>query len=113
WADALILERLKGNARPEDTITHSLAHPSDWGAFTAKRAQRDAEIEAWAIPLTDSDLTGTIVWYPGDGATRVQRPKALCAAELFQHQTHHRGQIHAMLTAAGARTAPTNLSMLP
>ncbi|WP_281033110.1 DinB family protein [Mesorhizobium sp. M6A.T.Ce.TU.002.03.1.1] len=38
--------------------------------------------------------------------------KALCVVELFNHQTQHRGQVHAMLTAAGAEPEPTDLSML-
>jgi pimeloyl-ACP methyl ester carboxylesterase len=41
WADALILERLKGNERPEETIKHSLTSPSDWDAFKALRLQRN------------------------------------------------------------------------
>nr|WP_247501227.1 DinB family protein [Bradyrhizobium sp. 149] len=53
------------------------------------------------------------VWYPRDGSTRTGKPKALCVIELFNHQTHHRGQVHAMLTAAGAEPEPTDLSMLP
>ncbi len=113
WADALILQRLKGNLRPEETITHSLTSPSNWDDFVNLRAKRDAEIEDWARGLMDHDLEGMVVWYPGDGATRIERPKTLCVAELFNHQTHHRGQVHAMLTAAGVVPEPTNLSMLP
>ncbi|MDR9807911.1 DinB family protein [Rhizobium hidalgonense] len=112
WADALILERLKGNEHPEETITHSLTSPSDWHAFKTLRLQRNAEIEAWAQGLRDAELDGMLVWYPGDGARRVEKPKANCAIELFNHQTHHRGQIHAMLTAAGAKPEPTDLSAL-
>lgn len=112
WADALILARLKGNERPEETITHSLTSPSDWDAFKVLRLQRNAEIEAWARGLRDAELDGILVWYPGDGATRVEKPKANCAIELFNHQTHHRGQVHAMLTAAGAKPEPTDLSRL-
>ena len=113
WADALILKRLQGNERPEATLTHSLTDPADWGAFKTLRARRNAEIQTWAEQLVDTDLEGTLVWYPGDGTTRMERPKALCAAELFNHQTQHRGQIHAMLTAAGANPDPTNLSAMP
>ena len=112
WADALILQRLMGNERPEDTITHSLSNPSDWNSCKTMRAARNREIEDWAAPLVDADLDGTIVWRPGDGSTRVERPKTLCAAELFNHQVHHRGQIHAMLTAAGAEPEAANLSAL-
>lgn len=113
WADALILQRLKGNTRPEEIIEHSLTSPSEWDDFKILRAKRNMNIEEWAGLLIDNDLDGTIVWYPGDGSTRIEQPKALCAAELFNHQTHHRGQIHAMLTAAGAEPEPTNLSALP
>ena len=113
WADALILQRLKGNERPENTILHALSEPSDWSEFMLLRSQRNNEIQEWASLLTDTDLVGSVVWYPGDGSTRNKKPKALCAIELFTHQIHHRGQIHAMLTAAGAAPEPTNLSMLP
>jgi len=113
WADALILQRLKGNERPEETIKHSLTSPSDWDDFKILRTKRNEEIQDWADLLIDTDLDGMVAWYPGDGSTRIEKPKALCAAELFNHQTHHRGQIHAMLTAAGAKPEPTNLSALP
>lgn len=112
WADALILMRLKGNERPEETVKHSLTHPSDWNDFKVLRSNRDEEIEDWAARLIDTELEGMVAWYPGDGSTRIEKPKTLCAAELFNHQTHHRGQVHAMLTAAGAEPEATNLSML-
>ncbi|MEP3328976.1 DinB family protein [Sedimentitalea sp.] len=112
WADALMLQRMKGDERPEETITHSLNSPSNWDDFKALRSQRNDEIEEWAARLADADLNGTVVWYPGDGSTRIERPTALCAAELFNHETYHRGQVHAMLTAAGAKPEPTDLSMV-
>ena len=112
WADALILERLKGKGRPEDTIKHSLTNPSDWSEFKALRLQRNNEIEMWSARLHDADLNGMLVYYPGDGSSRFEKPKALFAAQLFNHQTHHRGQVHAMLTAAGAKPEPTDLQML-
>jgi uncharacterized damage-inducible protein DinB len=57
-------------------------------------------------------MDGMLAWYPGDGFTRIEKPKALCIIQFFNHQTHHRGQVHAMLTAAGAKPEPTNLQML-
>lgn len=113
WADALMLRRLQGNPRPEESIKHSLASPSAWDDFKTRRLQRNEEIEDWAARLRDVDLSGMLVWYPGDGSTRFEKPKALCAVQLFNHQTHHRGQVHAMLTAAGAKPEPTDLPMLP
>lgn len=113
WADALILQRLKGNERPEDHIRHSLTSPSDWDDFKRLRSRRNEEIEEWAARLLDADLDGMVGWRPGAGSNRIEKPKALCVVQLFNHRTHHRGQIHAMLTAAGTQPGPTDLEMLP
>ena len=101
WADALILARLTGNERPQDTIRHSLTDPADWQDYKTRRQHRDREIESWADGLKDADLNGTLAWYQADGATRITASGALCAAQLFNHQTHHRGQTHALLTGLG------------
>jgi len=113
WADALILERIKGNERPQDMITHSLTNPSEWPEFRGLRVSRDAEIADWASSLTASDLDGIVRWYPPNGAARVEAPKTICVVQFFNHQTHHRGQIHAMLTAAGAEPEPTDIPAMP
>lgn len=113
WADAMILARLNSNERPQDSIPHSLTTPAYWQDFKSLRHQRDDEIETLAAALTDSDLTGDISWFPPDGSARVTMSKSLCALQLFNHQTHHRGQIHAMLTALGADPGPTDITVLP
>ncbi|QBY01070.1 damage-inducible protein DinB [Rhodophyticola sp. CCM32] len=113
WADALMLERIKGNERPQDTFTHSLTSPSDWSEFKGLRAWRDAEIAQWAGSITNSDLNGVIRWYPLDGSDKIEMSKAICVVQLFNHQTHHRGQIHAMLTATGAEPEPTDIPAMP
>jgi uncharacterized damage-inducible protein DinB len=43
----------------------------------------------------------------------VSKPRALLVAHMFNHQTHHRGQVHAMLTAAGATPGDTDLPFMP
>ena len=113
WADALMLERIKGNQRPQDAITHSLNSPSVWSEFKDLRAQRDGEIEQWAADITNADLTGIITWYPPDSSARIEMPKAISVVQFFNHQTHHRGQIHALLTALGAAPDPTDISAMP
>lgn len=113
WADALILARLAGEQRPHDRIRHSLTDPADWAAFKPLRARRDAQITDWAAGLRDTDLTGQASWVIPGGTERAEMPMALCAVQLFSHQTHHRGQIHALLTAAGAQPGVTDLSAMP
>lgn len=113
WADALILARINGNQRPQDTITHSLSEPADWETYRVLRGQRDAEIEEWAAGLEVDDLGGQVAWYPLDGSKQVEMSKALCVVQLFNHQTHHRGQVHGMLTAAGAVPEVTDIAVMP
>ncbi|WP_299292946.1 DinB family protein [uncultured Tateyamaria sp.] len=112
WDDALWLARFEGNTRPERDMDVSLTEPGDWGVFKARRVAQDAAIEAWADALSVDDLKGVIAWYPGGGEVRVEKPATVCFAHLFNHQTHHRGQIHGMLTAAGAMPEATDLPML-
>ena len=112
WADAFMLERIKGNQRPQDTITHSLTNPSDWFVFKELRKVRDTEIEHWAASSSNADLTGVVAWFPLDGSAMIEMPKTVCVIQFFSHQTHHRGQIHAMLTAAGAKPEPTDISAM-
>lgn len=113
WADALILARLAGEARPHERIHHSLTEPQGWAAFKRRRAARDAQIIGWAQAQTPETLTGQVTWEAPDGSGRETQSKALCAVQLFNHQTHHRGQIHAMLTAAGASPGVTDLTAMP
>lgn len=112
WDDLLWMERFAGNERPEGGIATSLAEPADWPSFKTLRGQRDAALIGWADTLDDSDLPGPVSWFPGGSDVRMEKPRALCMVHLFNHQTHHRGQIHAMLTAAGAVPGPTDLPML-
>ena len=37
----------------------------------------------------------------------------MLVTHMFNHQTHHRGQVHCMLTQAGAKPSDTDLPFLP
>ena len=73
----------------------------------------DADLAAWAGQQRDEDLTGTLTWYSQSAEREIKKPLGLILTHLFNHQTHHRGQVHAMLTAAGARPDQTDLPFLP
>ena len=40
-------------------------------------------------------------------------PKWFAVTHMFNHQTHHRGQVHCMLTQAGGKPHATDLPALP
>jgi uncharacterized damage-inducible protein DinB len=111
WADAMWMSRFAGWDRPPDMKTGLTWFP-DFGALAAARVDTDARLIAWAEGLDPAWLAGDQSWYSGAIKQDVTRPRDVVVAHLFNHQTHHRGQVHAMLTAAGERTGDTDLWLL-
>lgn len=113
WADRMWMSRLARWPKPEGGIAESVRHQTSWERLRAARAEADQGILAWAVELSDADLAGDVTWWSGAAGREIRKPQTLCALHMFNHQTHHRGQIHAMLTAAGARPGDTDLFLMP
>lgn len=111
WADAHWLHRLAGTPAPGVRAKEALTRHADLADFGAARAAMDAAILAWAESEPGEGLAADLVWRARDGGER-RAPRWLAATHMFNHQTHHRGQIHAMLTAAGARPDDTDLILM-
>ena len=112
WADLVWMSRLAGGARPAGGIAESVCqarNPADW---EAGRFRADGRITLWAEGLHAVDLVGDLTWRSGAAGREVTMPRALCIVHMFNHQTHHRGQVHAMLTAAGVTPPPTDLFLM-
>jgi uncharacterized damage-inducible protein DinB len=109
------MHRIVGDPAPRATsIPGSLTETPEWQSLVAARATMDERLIEWAEGLTDADLVGDLKWYSGAVGMEVARPRTLIIAHLFNHQTHHRGQVHAMLTAAGAKpTQDTDIVFMP
>lgn len=66
--------------------------------LAAARAAEDARIEAWIAGLDDDALAARFRYTPVTNPTPVEQPLGPAVMHLFNHQTHHRGQAHALLT---------------
>ena len=96
-------------------VVPSLRHElyDDFGALRAERAATDQDIEGWTAALTDEVLAGECRYMsiisPG--------PKVfdmwVCVTHFFNHQTHHRGQVTALLSQCGKDYGVTDLIGLP
>jgi uncharacterized damage-inducible protein DinB len=64
----------------------------------AAREAEDARIIAHISALTDPDLAGTISYRRVTTPEPFTQPLTQVLAHLFNHQTHHRGQVHTLLT---------------
>ncbi len=71
------------------------------GALKAARTAEDKRIIDWVDGLTDAALVGRFTYTAGVDKRTVSQGIAPALAHLFNHQTHHRGQVHMILTALG------------
>lgn len=71
----------------------------------AARETEDARIVAYIDRLTEADLAGRIRYRTITNPTDIEQPLAPVLSHFFNHQTHHRGQVHCLLTGFG-RDAP-------
>lgn len=109
WADQMWMSRFDGWERPPVPLQQSAAWMDDYAALRSARVEADAKLQGWAGRLTLEWLDGDLVWYSGATQQERRANRALLVTHLFNHQTHHRGQAHALLTAAGEKTGDTDL----
>jgi uncharacterized damage-inducible protein DinB len=98
--DRMWLARLRGEALPPHGLDAVIFH--DLATLREARVHEDAGLSAYVAGLTDEALAGEFRWTRmADGAVVVQ-PLWAALAHVFNHQTHHRGQVHGLLNQAGA-----------
>lgn len=112
WADLIWLSRLDGGAGPGCGMPEGLDLTPTHAAWSAERFRADGRLTAWAEGVRQVELAGDLTWYSGAAGREISRPMGLIVTHVFNHQTHHRGQIHAMLTAAGVKTEDTDLFLM-
>ena len=113
WADQMWMSRFEKADPPKRGRKDSVNATPDVTTWSAERALMDDRIARWADRVSAEVLSGTLSWYSGLKKSDVTMPMARCVAHVFNHQTHHRGQVHAMLTAAGLHPQDTDLFLMP
>lgn len=112
WADQIWMSRLSDWTPPGTGIPGSTTLYDDWTDLRHRRQQADRNFLSWASTIEQSEIDGDLHYHDSTGAAQT-RNRALCLMQVFNHQTHHRGQVHAMLTAAGASPEDTDLPFMP
>jgi uncharacterized damage-inducible protein DinB len=80
----------------------------DFATLAAERIATDQVILAWIEDLTDEALTGTLRYRMSNGTER-EHALWIAVSHLFNHQTHHRGQVTTLLSQAGVDPGVTDL----
>jgi uncharacterized damage-inducible protein DinB len=112
WGDTMWMSRFDGGDRPPVALRDSATMIADFEDLTARRTQADARIEAWAGRVDDAWLGQDLVWFSGAAQREMRAPRTFLVTHFFNHQTHHRGQAHALITAAGEATEDTDLMLV-
>jgi len=113
WGDLVWMSRFDGGQLPDASLQESALLLNGLEAYALLRFQTDGRIKAWAKELKTLDMTGDLTWFSGAANREISKPKAMCIAHFFNHQTHHRGQVHAALTSVGVATHDTDLFLMP
>jgi len=73
---------------------------ADFASLERGRVETDTVIEAWVGDLTPELLASTLR-YRNMAGDRFEAPVWHAAAHVFNHQTHHRGQVTTLLSQLG------------
>lgn len=113
WADTMWMSRFSATfTAPGRDAVHTEFMPT-FPVWSAERFRLDGAIRMWSDTLDTIDLKGDVTWYSGVLQREMKTPLEECIIGIFNHQTHHRGQVHAMMTAAGLTAPVTDLIFMP
>jgi uncharacterized damage-inducible protein DinB len=112
WADRMWMSRFDGWEKPAVAIKESVALFADFDELHKARVEADDKISAWAARVSEPWLASDQVWFSAAAGREMRASRGLLVTHFFNHQTHHRGQAHALITAAGETTGDTDLFLI-
>jgi uncharacterized damage-inducible protein DinB len=112
WGDTMWMSRFDGWPKPPVPNRESDTMVAEFDALRSAREAADARISEWAGRVTEAWLAEDLVWYSGAAQQEMRRGRAGIVVHFFNHQTHHRGQAHALITRAGEATGDTDLMLI-
>jgi uncharacterized damage-inducible protein DinB len=106
-ADLLWMRRFTGEGDTPSRLDEILH--DDLASLRAAREREDARIIAYAATLDAATLAATIRYRTLSSPTEIAQPLAPAIDHFFNHQTHHRGQAHCLLTILTGRAPVLDL----
>jgi uncharacterized damage-inducible protein DinB len=101
--DRIWMKRFTGEGEAPDRLD-AIVH-DDFGGLRAAREAEDRRIVSWIGGLDERALGGVIRYRRVSTPDEFVQPLLPALDHWFNHQTHHRGQAHTILTSLG-KTAP-------
>jgi len=111
WGDRMWLGRFIGPLCTHPAFGADMFE--DFDELSRERRATDQAMLVWAGSLTDAWLVSTLEYHSRvDGKTR-RLPAGAAVVHLFNHGTHHRGQLTTLIKQAGVDPGVTDLPWLP
>ncbi|WP_457586356.1 DinB family protein [Ensifer canadensis] len=98
-ADRIWMKRFTGEGEAPTALDVTLH--DDFASLADAREREDARIVAWLAGLDEARLAATFNYTTLSSPVIITQKLGPTLAHVFNHQTHHRGQAHATLTALG------------
>jgi uncharacterized damage-inducible protein DinB len=105
--DHVWMFRFTGEGHSPDRLDAILFEPLE--SLRHAREAEDARIVRYITGLDDASLEGTITYRRVSTPEAITQPLAPALTHWFNHQTHHRGQVHALLTGLAGRAPELDL----
>ncbi|MBI1212089.1 MAG: damage-inducible protein DinB [Alphaproteobacteria bacterium] len=113
WADQIWMSRFDAWEAPKIVQKDSAGLIADFSELRRAREEADAKILNWARRVDVAWLAKDQTWYSATLKGEITQPRGPLIVHFFNHQTHHRGQAHALITAAGEKTGDTDIFLIP
>ena len=106
-ADRIWLKRFTGTGEAPtrlDAVLHD-----DFESLRAARLAEDTRLSSYIDSLSEEQIAADVTYSPLTVPGNITHPLGIALTHIFNHQTHHRGQCHAMLTALGGESVALDL----
>ena len=111
YGDTSFMARFRGEPTNVPPIGEDLY--ADFDALAEARRDMDAAILDWAGSLSNAWLQQDLTYKSAvDGKTRT-RANWVLVTHMFNHQTHHRGQVTTLLSQMGLDMGSTDIPFMP
>lgn len=112
WGDHNWMSRFDNWAKPPVALKQSDTLHDDFATLRTGREETDARLKEWAARVDNAWLAQDQIWYSGAAKRDMAMARGILMPHFFNHQTHHRGQAHAVLTGYGIDPGETDLFLL-
>ncbi|WP_290639940.1 DinB family protein [Aquabacterium sp.] len=109
--DQAWMQRMQG--QPVTMTSPSQELHEDFSALRAARESMDEKLMDWAVHLESVESSRSFSFFSVVYQKQITMPYVAAVMQIFNHQTHHRGQITTLLSQLGVDVGVTDIPLMP